>query len=206
MTPKAGRADRSSRITQRKGGTWGTSSQDLLFVAARLFHLSKGESSSALDRNFSRFVYGGIPLLLAAAHSFSIEYEGINLGPIAPELASNYLLEVMTKRYAISGVLLTDLGDLIQVRNEIIHPVALPTGTPDNWPNYLRRIKKMGLLSTTGNPIADYLLLDQIASHRLFAWAVDVVREIYTVIVNSDPKKLPAFQRYSYANFEDLFG
>lgn len=44
-------------------------------VAARLFRLSRDESA--------RFAYAGIPLLLAAVHSFALEYEVImNLGTV----------------------------------------------------------------------------------------------------------------------------
>src|SRR5882762_1188049 len=81
--PITGRSDRARRITERRSGAWGTTSSDLLFVAARIFRLSKDESSSRKDKNMSRFVYAGIPLLLAAVHSFAIEYESIgNVGAI----------------------------------------------------------------------------------------------------------------------------
>jgi hypothetical protein len=181
-----GRADRFGRITQRKSGAWGTSSQDLLFVASRLFRLSRDESP--------RFVYAGIPLLLAAAHSFAIEYEGImNLGPVPPELFLNSFVKIMEARYGVSGGLLQDLKDLVEIRNEIIHPVPLPVGTPDNWPDYLRRIKKKGLLTTTGDPNADYILLAQISSHKLFAWAVEVTKGLYAAIISSNSAKMQMF-------------
>jgi hypothetical protein len=69
-----GRIERANRITQRKSGVWGTSSQDLLMVVSKLFRLSEQEARSRPDTNTSRYVYAGIPLLLAAAHSFTIEY------------------------------------------------------------------------------------------------------------------------------------
>jgi hypothetical protein len=46
----------------------------------------------------------------------------------------------------------------------------LQAGTQDNWPEYLRRVKKKGLLTTTGDPNADYVLLAQIGFHGLFTW------------------------------------
>ena len=202
----SGRTDRSSRITQRKSGTWGTTSQDLLFVAVRLYRLSRDESSSRPDKNSSRLVYAGIPLLLAAAHSFAIEYEGIlNSGPVPAELSVDSLVKIMDNRYGVSGCLLQDLQDLVEIRNEIIHPVPLPAGTPDNWPDYLRRVKKKELLTTTGDPNADYILLAQIASHKLFAWAVEVTKCLYSAIINSNPAKMPMFLPL-LDNLKNLFG
>ena len=191
----AGRNDRLSRVTKHKSGTWGTVSQDLLHLAAKLFRMSKDESNSRADKNTSRFVYAGIPLLLAAVHSFAVEYEGIlNLEPLPAELSTDSLSKLMETRYGLSGSPLDDLRDLIEIRNEIIHPIPLPAGTPDNWPDYLRHIKQKGLLSTTGDPNADFIMLAQIASHRLFEWAVEVTKVLYGAIVNSNPKKAQLFQ------------
>jgi hypothetical protein len=204
---KAGRNDRLSRVTEHRSGTWGTVSQDLLHLAAKLFRLSKEESNSRTDKNTSRFVYAGIPLLLAAAHSFAVEYEGmLNLETLPAELSTDPLAKLMETRYGLSGRLLEDLRDLIEIRNEIIHPIPLPAGTPDNWPDYLRHIKQKGLLSSTGDPNADYIMLAQIASHRLFEWAVGVTRVLYGAIVNSNPTKSHIFQNFLDENFETLFG
>jgi hypothetical protein len=204
---KAGRNDRLSRVTEHRSGTWGTVSQDLLHLAAKLFRLSKEESNSRTDKNTSRFVYAGIPLLLAAAHSFAVEYEGmLNLETLPAELSTDPLAKLMETRYGLSGRLLEDLRDLIEIRNEIIHPIPLPAGTPDNWPDYLRHIKQKGLLSSTGDPNADYIMLAQIASHRLFEWAVGVTRVLYGAIVNSNPTKSQIFQNFLDENFETLFG
>ena len=173
-------------------------------MAVRLFRLSRDEASARPDRNTSRFVYAGIPLLLAAAYSFAIEYEGImNLGPVASELASDSLVSNMERRYGLTGDKLEELRDLVEIRNEIIHPVPLPSGTTDNWPHYLRTIKKKGLLNTTGNPNADYNLLAQIASHKLFAWAVQVTKELYAAVIHSNPAKMQAF--LSFLDTFDLF-
>jgi hypothetical protein len=175
-------------------------------VAAKIFRLSKDESSSRKGKNTSRFVYAGIPLLLAAVHSFAIEYESIlNVGPIPPGLSSEPLEKLMRERYGVSGILLQDVRDLVEVRNEIIHPVPLPPGTKDNWPEYLRRVKKMGLLNTTGDPNSDYIMLSQIGSHRLFRWAVEVTKGLYAAIVNSNPAKAPLSQLFIH-QFATLFG
>jgi hypothetical protein len=78
--------------------------------------------------------------------------------------------------------------------------------TPDNWPEYFRRIKQKGLLSTTGNPDADYTLMSQIASHRLFRWAIEVTKQVYAVIVYSNPAKVLMFLPILDQNFSALFG
>jgi hypothetical protein len=203
----AGRNDRLSRVTEHRSGAWGTVSQDLLHLAAKLFRLSKDESNSQLDKNTSRFVYAGIPLLLAAVHSFAVEYEGIlNLEPLPAELSTDPLAKLMETRYGLSGRPLEDLRDLIEIRNEIIHPHPMPTGTPDNWPDYLRHIKQKEFLSSTGDPKTDYIMLAQIASHRLFGWAVEVTKGLYGAIVNSNPTKAQLFQNFLDKNFKTLFG
>jgi len=176
-------------------------------VASRLYRLSRDESDLSSDKNHSRFVYAGIPLLLAAIWSFAIEYESIqNLGPVPAELSTDPLVKVMQTRYGVSGGLLEDLRDLVEIRNELLHPIPLPPGTPDNWPDYLRRVKQKGLLASTGDPNADYIMFGQIASHRLFAWAVELTKRLYTAVVDSNPAKSPMFQPFLDSNFNALFG
>jgi hypothetical protein len=205
---KSGKKDRSGRLTQRGGGGWGTTSQDLLFLAGKLFRLSEEEASSSTDQNCSGFVYAGMPLLLSAVHSFIIEYEGmLNLQPLSHALtAPNGLAVLLESRYCVSGDLLDDLRDMIEIRNEIIHPVPLPVGTPDNWPDYLRHVKERGLLCTTGDPNADFIMFSQIRSHKLFQWAVGITELLYANIVNSNATKAPMFQRFVRPNFKTLFG
>ena len=203
-----GRMDRSGRITKRNSGAWTTASQDLLRVAAKIFHLSKTEASHATDKNTSQFIYAGLPLLPAAVWSFSIEYEGIQcLHPTLPgELAGPSLAALMETRYQVCGDLREDCRDLMEIRNEIVHPVPLPTGTPDNWPDYLRRVKSKGLLSTTGKPNSDYVMLGQIASHKLFKWAIDVTEGLYKAIIESNPAKVQLFRGFLDPNFKMFFG
>jgi len=203
----SGRSDRSARITQRRSGSWGSTSQDMLTVVARLFRLSNDEAKSRPDKNHSRYVYAGIPLLLAAVQSFAVEYEGmLSLEPLPTELSADSLALLMETRYGVSGSNLEDLRDLIEIRNEIIHPVPLPAGTADNWPAYLRRIKQKGLLSSTGKPDSDYIMLGQIASHRLFKWAIAVTKNLYAVIIASNSAKVRMFEAFLDPNFESFFG
>ena len=98
--------------------------------------------------------------------------------------------------YGISGDLLENFNDLIELRNEIIRPARAPTGTPDNWPAYPARVKKLGVLESTGAADHGYVLLSQIASHRLFEWAVRVVRSLYKAVLQSDPQRTSFFAPY----------
>jgi len=176
-------------------------------LAGKLFRMSAEEANSSKDKNHSHFGYAGLPLLLAALQSFIIEYEGmLNLQPLPDELsAPNGLATLLKSRYGVSGDLLEEFRELIEIRNEIIHPVPLPPGTPDNWPDYLRNVKQRGLLSTTGDPQADYIMFAQISSHRLFTWAVEVTKKVYAAIVYSNPSKTVMFSRFLDDNFQTLF-
>lgn len=101
---------------------------------------------------------------------------------------------LVEQRYSVTGSVLEDFKDLIELRNELTHPVHLPPGTSDNWPDYLRRIKSLGLLNTTGKTDEDFDLLAQVASHRLFRWAFGVAKVLFQAIVNSDPQRASQFQ------------
>jgi hypothetical protein len=115
---KNGRKERSDRLTRRKTGAWGTISQDLLFFAGRLFRMSAEEARSSRDQNHSDFTYAGVPLLLAAVQSLVIEYEGmLNLQPLSDELSAPRGLAVLLEsRYGVSGDLLEEVRELIEIR------------------------------------------------------------------------------------------
>lgn len=84
--------------------------------------------------------------------------------------------------YGVSGPLLDDLKALTELRNEIIHPAHLATGTPDNWPPELQTIKLRGVLQSSKGP-GDYLILGQMKSLRLLDWAKDVVGQLKTLVL-----------------------
>jgi len=92
--------------------------------------------------------------------------------------------------YGVRDELLKHLKDLVELRNEIIHPSHLATGTPDNWPDELRDIKKCGLLSSTGDPQSDYLMLSQMKSLRLLEWALKVVGHLKDVVLQHHGRRV----------------
>jgi hypothetical protein len=153
-------------------------------------------SKSRQDENCSTYTWAALPILLAALQALVVEYEVVMNPLAASEPASDINGTEFVKRYGIAGDLLDNFNDLIEVRNEVVHPSHAPTGTPDNWPVYLARLKKLGVLESTGAADHDYLLLGQIASHRLFVWAVQVVRSLYEAVIRSDPQRAPQFEPY----------
>ena len=197
---RGGRQDRQERLANRKPGQWATSSQDFLFVVSKLYALSWREAKQSENENWSGYAYAGIPLLISSTHAFIVEYE-CELRPNSGFQRIDALDALLEQRYGVTGSLLEDFKDLIELRNELAHPLHHPLGTPDNWPEYLRRVKALGLLNSTGRPDGDYDLLSQIASHRLFRWAMEVVKRVFHAIVNSDPQRAPLFKD-RLSNFE----
>jgi hypothetical protein len=162
-------------------------------VASKLYALSWREAKKSANGNWSGYAYAGIPLLISSIHAFIVEYE--NILPPKSDLQDMVALDaILEKRYGVSGSLLEDFKDLHEIRNELTHPVHLPPGTPDNWPEYLRRIKALGLLNTTGRADGDYDLLGQVASHRLFRWAMEATKQVFRAIVQSDLQRAPHFE------------
>jgi len=138
-------------------------------------------------------VFAGIPLLLTSLSSLIIECESIGVvTPPAVDL-SQPLPKLLSERYGMSGELLEEFKCLCEVRNEIIHPVPLPTGTNDNWPDYLRRVKDKRVAVEHPEPGAHYTFFAQMASHDLFAWAIWVTRGAYETVIYSFPEQWRAF-------------
>lgn len=193
-----GRKSRNDRLVRNHAGSWGTSSVDILVLLKRIYLLSKKDAED-LDGNCSRWTYCGIPLTLSALRCLIVEYA--SWGP-----ADEKLLEILTENDDLRRILLhlkapqpliEETEYLIEIRNEIIHPVHRPSGTRDNWPDYLLPLKEKGLLQTTGNTDGDYILLDQIASHRLFSWACEVARDVALFIMKSNAQKWSHFCKFA---------
>ncbi len=179
----------------RHGGSTATHSQDYLLLASRLHCLSTQDASHSANLNTSFYVFAGLPILLAALQALVAEYEFIIYSAkhrVPPDVNSPEFV----KHYGIEGDLLEDLNNLIELRNEIIHPAHAMCGAKDNWPPYLSRVKSKDLLNSTGDPECDYTMLAQMASHRLFTWAADVTRVLYQRIIESDPGRAANFRPF----------
>lgn len=198
-----GTKDRVERVKQRKAGQWSSVSSDLLYLASRLYRLSENDAKSSIDGRTSKMVFAGIPLLLSSLTSLITECESIGVltAPAVEPLVP--LPTVLGERYGLSGELLKDFECLCEIRNEIVHPVPLPTGTKDDWPEYLRRVKDKRVAIENPKPDTNYTFFAQMASHDLFTWAVYVTHAAYKAVIYSFPEQGGVLQLFltTFANF-----
>lgn len=195
--PGEGRKNREDRLKLEKSGSWVSSSTDFVILLKLLYRHSK-----SVGDNFSPYVLCAVPMLFSYLRCLMIEYEA-SFPPIPPNRQHLKVLSKpndflkMLNRYNVTGNLLQEAILLNEIRNEIVHPVHLPTGTPDNWPEYLQEIKKMGLLHSTSKVEGDYDFFSQMSSHKLFSWACRVTQDIAACIVRSNPQKSEHFGRFA---------
>jgi hypothetical protein len=186
----SGRADRESRLTESRSGAWGSSSADLMRVVRLLFDHSRAYART-IDGNCSPYTLCAIPMLLSSLRCLVVEHASY---PPADAVTLRILTESndfakILDRYQIDAPLKLESALLQELRNEIIHPAHRPTGTADNWPDYLRVLKDRGLTQSTGRADSDYIFFSQLQSHRLFVWSWRVVRDLAETILRSDPRK-----------------
>ena len=195
----AGRKSREDRNTSKHSGVWVTSSQDYAQLAVELYAASK-EAARPFDGNASAYAYAGIPLLFSALRAFLIECNSGIYGDAADAEALSILAEapnelgLLRKKYLLDGTLLENVCLLYEVRNEISHPSPRPTGTKDSTPDYLRSLKKLGVLQTTGKENRDYVWMHQLQSHRLFGYTFRKIIELLEKIIENHTLRTPAFQ------------
>lgn len=194
-----GKQDRDERLRTPKSGAWGTHHSHMIWLTRQLYGHSRSEASST-GGNATLYPFAGIPLLVSALQSFIIEYESIlpsDSTCLEPLMRGGLggLIQLLETRYAVQGKLLDEARNLLEVRNEMVHPVPLPTGTGDNWPTYLRKLKEDGLAESTGES-PDYNFMAQLGSHRLFAWACRVTHDLFQQVVYSNREKSAIFQGF----------
>ena len=182
------RKDRTERLQQSKGGWAGTISTDFFHLVYKLCERARAEAES-LDGNTSSYVWAALPILLSGLSATMVEQEAMFLHQRSPDRVQVLtgklpLTKQFVELYELSGELLDDFKILVELRNEIIHPAHLPTGTPDNWPDSLRAFKQRGLLNSTGDLRTDYLMLEQMKSLRMLEWALSVVGRLRSIVLN----------------------
>src|SRR5438093_8721917 len=103
-----GTKDRVERVKQRKSGQWSTVSPDLLYLASKLYKLSEQEAKDSKDRNSSKMVFAGIPLLVSSLYALIVECEsmGVLTSPAVEPMDS--LPKVLSTKYGLSGEMLKD--------------------------------------------------------------------------------------------------
>ena len=123
-------------------------------------------------------------LVLAAGETF------VALGYATATVADILKLAGMSRRSfyefftSKEDVLLALLDEIVvEVRNEIVHPMPFPTGTQWNVPNNLFPLHEMGLLISTGKPDSDYTFSDKVRSYALGYWCWEVVETCVTLLV-----------------------
>lgn len=203
-TPKR---QRDERLVMNFDGVMGSSSVDFMRLV-RLLYAHSARYAAAHDGNVTPYTLAAIPMLFSALRCFVIEYESHWPSNSEALSALKYIGDInkILDRYGIEDPLRTEAFFLREIRNEILHPVHRPTGTKDNWPDSLREVKNMGVLQSSGLPDADYIMMAQMGSHRLFGFACGVVRDIVSTIIASDSRKqsffLPFLGAYSF-DFEE---
>jgi len=134
------------------------------------------------------YVWAAIPMLLSGLTALIIEQEAMlchqrQEDRVEKLLARRGLVAQCQSLYGLCDPLLSDLKDLVELRNEIIHPAHTATGTRDNWPDEIRHIKLRGLLQSTGREDGDYIMLSQMKSLRLLEWATSTVEQVRAIII-----------------------
>jgi hypothetical protein len=195
----SGRTDRSGRLLENRSGASGSSSADFMHLV-RLQFAHSAEYAARIDGNCSPYALSAIPMLLSSLRCLVVEYASYppRDSSMLDALTQPNDFAKMLERYRIDDPLRSESLLLQELRNEIIHPARRPSGTPDNWPEYLRVLKDKGVLQSTGRRDSDYIFFSQLQSHRLFAWSWRVTRDIVERILQSDPRKSPVLGDFLY--------
>jgi hypothetical protein len=181
------RKQREERLRNRQGGGWGTASTLYFHTVELVFRESAKEVADDSTRT-SRWVYAGLPVLMAGVEAFLIEHQHLmNDNSSIQILAGIKPVGEVLKLYPLPDDLRRDLDTLIEVRNQIVHPSSVPFEKPE-WPQSLQRLRDRGVLDGDA-PQSGMHALALLASHRVFEWAVERCAEALDVIADSDPAR-----------------
>jgi hypothetical protein len=171
----------------------------------RLLFAHSSDYAARIDGNCSPYALTAIPMLLSSLRCLVVEFASYPPAdaPMLDALTEANDFGRILERYLIDDPLRSESLLLQELRNEIIHPAHRPSGTADNWPEYLRVLKEKGLLQSTGRKDSDYIFFSQLQSHRLFAWSWRVTRDIVERVLQSDPRKSPVLGDFLH-NYEPV--
>ncbi len=182
------RKQREERLRNRQGGGWGTAST-MYFHAVELVFLESAKAAADDPTKTSRWVYAGLPVLLAGVEAFLIEHQNLLKDSSSIQtLAGVEPMRDVLKLYPLTDELRQDLEALIEIRNQIVHPSSVPFAKPE-WPESLRRLRDRKVLDGHMPPQSGMHALALLASHRVFDWAVERCAEALDVIAASDPQR-----------------
>lgn len=181
------RKQREERLRNRQGGGWGTAST-MYFHAVELVFRESAKAIADDPTKTSRWVYAGLPVLMAGVEAFLIEHQHLLKDSSSIQtLAGVDPVRDVLKLYPLTDELRQDLEALIEIRNQIVHPSSVPFGKPE-WPEFLQRLRDRKVLD--GNtPQSGMHALALLASHRVFEWAVEQCAEALDVVAGSDPER-----------------
>jgi hypothetical protein len=181
------RKQREARLRNRQSGSWGTTST-MYFHAVELVFRESAKAVADDPTKSSRWVYAGLPVLMAGVEAFLIEHQHLLKDSSSIQtLAGVSSVREVLKLYPLTDELRQDLEALIEIRNQIVHPSPVPFGRPE-WPESLQRLRDRKVLD--GNtPQSGTYALALLASHRVFEWAVERCAEALDVVADSDAER-----------------
>ncbi len=227
-----GKRDRIERLVNLKSGPWGSFSADLLLTAKLLLAASvedrKGNADPPASNHMSKHVVGSIVLLAAGFESWlneTLYHLSIYDSDLAM-LGKDSLLEKYKKVCAWDGagrMSLTDVVTLaqaqgldlnqstrnlklvVEVRNEIVHPMPFATGTQWNVPNNLVPLHETGLLISTEKPDSDYTFSDKVRSYALGYWCWEVVETcVHLLVEHLKPDQQASWTAQNFSAYKDI--
>lgn len=224
--------DRIKRLTDHSGGAGLSFSADLLFLAElMLIESLKDRTNNATppsDNHMSIHSIGSIVLLIAGLESWLNETLAhlSTYDPSLRKLGGEILFEkyerlcswdgagnialidvvTLTQDYSMNLYQINDdLKLVIEVRNEIVHPMPFGTGRSWNVPNAFLPLHQNGLLMTTGKPDADYTFHSKLRSYALAYWCWEVIETAVIFLVKHfEPEQIPAWTAQNFSAYKSI--
>ncbi len=179
---------RKDRLRNRQGGSWGTAST-MYFHAVELVFRESAKAIADDPTKTSRWVYAGVPVLMAGVEAFLIEHQHLLKDSSSIQtLAGVDPIRDVLRLYPFTHELRLDLEALVEIRNQIVHPSSVPFGKSE-WPESLQRLRDRKVLDGNTPPQSGMHALDLLASHPVFEWAVERCAEALDVVADSDPER-----------------
>ena len=176
---------RKERLRNRRGGSWGTAST-MYFHAVELVFRESAKAVADDPTKTSRWVYAGVPVLMAGVEAFLIEHQHLLKDSSSIQtLAGVDPIRDVLRLYPLTDELRLDLEALVEIRNQIVHPSSVPFGKPES----LQRLRDRKVLDGNTPPQSGMHALALLASHPVFEWAVERCAEALDVVADSDPER-----------------
>jgi hypothetical protein len=175
-----------ARLRNRQSGSWGTTSAMYFDVLRKVFQESKKAIAGDPSKP-SRWVYAGLPVLIAGVESFLIEHQNLlQDSSRIRTLAGIKEIPLVLRLYPMPDEVRLDMEAVIEIRNHIVHPSPLPFGKPE-WPACLQRLlDRQVLVGDAPQSGTDVLAL--LANHAVLEWAVLQSAKVLELVAASDDR------------------